>query len=65
MDQLNDQKFYRPHSEPIVAETAKKVRSLINKLRADGHIDTMTHKWLSQTQSPTRIKEFYTFTKIH
>ncbi|XP_031575455.1 uncharacterized protein LOC116309059 [Actinia tenebrosa] len=25
----------------------------------------MTHKWLSQTQSPTRLPEFYTLTKIH
>jgi len=64
-DQLNDNTFYRPLTEPIVEQTAAKVKRLVNILRSSGHIDSMTHKWLSQTQAPTRIPEFYTLTKIH
>ena len=64
-DQLLDEKFYHPLSEPIVEETAKKVRILVDKLRNDGFIDTMTHKWLNNGQNPTRIPEFYSLTKIH
>ena len=64
-DQLLDTKFYRPLAKPIVEDTANKVRVLVNKLRFHGFIDSTTHKWLSLTQKPTRIPEFYTLTKIH
>ena len=39
--------------------------SLLPSLLKDRHIDPMTHKWLNQGQSPPRIPEFCTLTKIH
>ena len=40
--QLSDDKFYKPLASPIVQETSRKV-----KLFCSGHIDKMTHKWLT------------------
>ena len=57
--------FYKPLTRPIVSETATKVIIVINSLFTNGHIDQMTHKWLSLGQNPPRIPEFYTLTKIH
>ena len=45
-------------------ETAEKIKQLTSML-TEGLIDQMTVKWLSQTQNPHRIQEFYTLTKIH
>ena len=63
--QLLDQKFYIPLTEPIVSFTATKAKTIVNTLFTNGHIDTMTHKWLNQGQNAPRIPEFYTLTKIH
>ena len=51
-------------TQPIVSETATKVITIINALFANGHIDQMTHKWLSLGQNPPRIPAFYTLTKL-
>ena len=63
--QVYSENFYRPLTRPIVSETATKVIIVINSLFTNGHIDQMTHKWLSLGQNPPRIPEFYTLTKIH
>ena len=46
-------------------DTARKVKELVNKLYRSGHIDLMTHKWLTIGLKQPRIPEFYTLTKIH
>ena len=46
-------------------DTARKVKEMVNKLYRSGHIDTMTHKWLTIGIKQPRIPEFYTLTKIH
>ena len=46
-------------------DTAQKVKQLVNKLYRSGHIDQMTHKWLTIALKQPRIPEFYTRTKIH
>ena len=46
-------------------DTARKVKELVNKLYRSGHIDLMTHKWLTISLKQPRIPEFYTLTKIH
>ena len=63
--QVYNENFYKPLTRPIVSETATKVIIVINSLFTNGHIDQMTHKWLSLGQNPPRIPEFYTLTKIH
>ena len=63
--QLLDRKFYIPLTEPIVSLTATKAKTIVNTLSTNGHIDSMTYKWLNQGQNPPRIPEFYTLTKIH
>ena len=63
--QVYSENFYKPLTRPIVSETATKVIIVINSLFTNGHIDQMTHKWLSLGQNPPRIPEFYTLTKIH
>ena len=64
-EQVSNDKFYKPLEEPIVSQTAAKVKTIVNTLFADGHIDKMTYKWLNLGQSPPRVPEFYTLTKIH
>ena len=63
--QLSDDKFYKPLPSPIVPETTRKVYAIVNKLFRSGHIDKMTHKWLTTDLKQPRIPEFYTLTKIH
>ena len=63
--QVSNENFYKPLTRPVVSETATKVITIINALFTNGHIDQMTHKWLSLGQNPPRIPEFYTLTKIH
>ena len=46
-------------------DTARNVKQLVNKLYRSGHIDLMTHKWLTTGLEQPRIPEFYTLTKIH
>ena len=50
---------------PVVVETSKRVKKLIDKLYEEKHIDEMTRRWLSLTPNPPRIPQFYTLTKIH
>jgi len=64
-EQVSNEKFYIPLSEPIVSSTTTKVKAIVNTLLKEKHIDAMTHKWLNQGQNPPRIPEFYTLTKIH
>ena len=45
--QLSDDKFYKPLASPIVQETSQKVNAIVYKLFCSGHIDKMTHKWLT------------------
>ena len=63
--QLSNDNFYKPLSSPIVQDTARKVKEMVNKLHRSGHIDLMTHKWLTIGLKQPRIPEFYTLTKIH
>ena len=67
LEQVSNQKFYKPLEEPIaiVSQTAAKVKTIVNTLFANGHIDKMTYKWFNSGQNPPRIPEFYTRTKIH
>ena len=62
LKQLSDDKFYKPRSSPIVLDTARKVKEVVNNLHCAGHID---YKWLNDCQKQPRIPEFYTLTKIH
>jgi len=52
-EQVSNEKFYIPLSEPILSSTD------------DNQSHAMTHKWLNQGQNPPRIPEFYTLTKVH
>ena len=65
LEQVSNEKFYKPLEEPIVSQTAANVKTIVNTLFANGHIDKMTYKWLNSSQNPPRIPEFYTLTKIH
>ena len=65
LQQLSNDKFYKPLSSPIVQDTARKVKELVNKLYRSGHIDPMTHKWLTIGLKQPRVPEFFTLTKIH
>ena len=58
LQQVSNEHFYKPLTRP-------KVITIINALFTNGHIDQMTHKWLSLGQNPRQIPEFYTLTKIH
>ena len=40
--QLSDDKFYKPLTNPIVLNTAQKVNRIVNELSPPGNIDTMT-----------------------
>ena len=64
-EQVSNDKFYKPLEEPIVSQTAAKVKTIVNTLFAGGHIDKMTYKWLNLGQNAPRVPEFYTLTKIH
>ena len=44
LQQLSDDKFYKPLGTPIVLNTALKVNRIVDKLFRSGNIDTMTHK---------------------
>ena len=39
---------------PMVVETSKRVKKLIDKLYEEKHIDEMTRRWLSLTPNPPR-----------
>ena len=62
---LDDKNNYTPLTTPMVKETARKTRVIIDDLHQGNHIDTMTKKWLLKTPNPPRIPVFYTLTKIH
>ena len=40
--QLSDDKFYKPLTNPILLNTAQKVNRIVNKLFLLGNVDTMT-----------------------
>ena len=40
--QLSDDKFYKPLTNPILLNTAQKLNRIVNKLFLLGNIDTMT-----------------------
>ena len=40
--QLSDDKFYKPLTNPIVLNTAQKVNRIVNELFLPGNSDTMT-----------------------
>ena len=65
LQQLSNDNFYKPLSSPIVQDTARKVKEMVNKLHRSGPIDLMTHKCLTIGLKQPRIPEFYTLTKIH
>ena len=65
IEQVFNEKFYKPLVEPIVSQTAAKVKAIINTMFANGHIEKMIYKWLNSGQNSPRIPEFYTLTKIH
>ena len=60
LEQVSNEKFYKPLKEPIVSQTAAKVKTIVNALFANKHNDKMTYKWLNSGQNPMRIPEFYT-----
>jgi len=45
LQQLSNDRFYKPLPSPIVQDTARKVKEMVNKLHHWGHIDLMTHTW--------------------
>ena len=47
LEQVSNLKFDKPLEESIVSQTAAKVKTIVNTLFANGHIDKMTHKWLN------------------
>ena len=61
LEQVSNENFYKPLETPTIA----KVGNIVKTLFDNGHIDNMTYKWLSSSQKPPRIPEFYTLTKIH
>ena len=65
LEEVSNEKFYKPLEELIVSQTAVKVKTIVNTMFANGHIDKMTYKWLNSGQNPPRIPEFYTVTTIH
>ena len=53
LKQVSDEKFYKPLEEPIiVSQTAAKVKTIVNTLFVNWHIDKMTYKRLNSGQSP-------------
>ena len=65
LQQLSDNKLYKPLSSPVVPDAARKVKEVVNNLHRAGHVDKMTYKWLNEGQKQPRIPEFYMLTKIH
>ena len=59
LQQLSNDNFYKPLSSPIVQNTAWKAKELVNKLYCLGHINLMTHKWLTIDLKQPHIPEFY------
>ena len=62
---LDDRNNYRPLVKPMMESTSQKVQQLVKSLSQEGHIDSMTERWLSLTPNPPRTPGFYTLTKIH
>ena len=56
--QLDDRENYKPLETPMVVETSRRVKKLIDKLYKEKHIDEMTRRWLSLTPNPPRIPQF-------
>ena len=53
---------YRPLVEPMIEYTSQKVQQLIKSLSQEGHIDSMTEKWLFLTPNPPST---LVFTDLH
>ena len=60
---LDDRNNYRPLGEPKIESTPQKVQQLVKSLSQEGHIDSITEKWLSLTPNPPRIPVFYTLNR--
>ena len=65
LQQLSNDKFDKLLPSTIVQDAARKVKEMVNKLHSSGHIDLMTHKWLTIGLKQPRVPEVYTLTKIH
>ena len=63
--EVSNENFYKPLATPTVSSTMAKVGNIVKTLFDNGHIDSMTYKWLSSGQKPPRIPEFNTLTKVH
>ena len=48
LQQVSNENFYKPLTQPIVSETATKAITIINALFTNGNIDQMTTAWLAQ-----------------
>ena len=55
---LDDRSNYRPLVEPMVESTSQNGQQLVKSLSQEGHIDSMTEKWLSLTPNPPRTPVF-------
>ena len=60
---LDDRNNYRSLVEPMIESTSPEVQKLVNSLSQEGHIDSMTEKWLSLTPNPPELQFFYTLQK--
>ena len=59
LEQVSNKKFYKPLKEPIVSQTATKVKTIVNTLFANKHNDQMTYKWLNQNSTRWQKIHFY------
>ena len=48
LQQVSNENFYKPLTQPVVSERATKVITIINALFTNGNIDQMTAAWLAQ-----------------
>ena len=62
---LDDTQSYKTLEHPMVKETLDKTTRLISELYRSKFIDELTYKWLSQTQNPLGVQQFYILKKIH
>lgn len=52
-EQVFNEKFQYPLTQPTVSETAKKVKTIVSILFTKEHIDNMTYKWLNSGDKTT------------
>lgn len=56
---LTVMKFYNPITQPIVSETATKIKKIVYTLFSKGHIYDMTYKWLNSGQNLPKIPDYF------